>query len=98
MKRRHQGQAQGGESLGPKGTWSGPEAPNFSGAVVVPPAERRDRTHTVTAAERGKPVVSPPRNAARARGAGEAAGDRRRIQPKPVCYLSGQGFTGWHDD
>ena len=45
--------------LGPKGTWSGPEAPNSSGAVVVPPAERRDLTHTVTATERGKPVVSP---------------------------------------
>ena len=26
---------------------------------MVPPAERRDLTHTVTAAERGKPVVSP---------------------------------------
>ena len=42
-----------------KGTWSGPEAPNSSGAVVVPPAERRDLTHTGTSAERGKPVVSP---------------------------------------
>ena len=26
---------------------------------MVPPAERRNLTHTVTAAERGKPVVSP---------------------------------------
>jgi len=52
-KRRHKGQAQDADSLGPKGTWSGPEAPNSSGAVVVPPAERRDLTHTVTAAERG---------------------------------------------
>ena len=45
--------------LDQKGTWPGPEAPNSSGADVVPPAERRDLTHTVTAAERGKPVVSP---------------------------------------
>jgi hypothetical protein len=45
--------------LDQKGTWSGPEAPNSSGAADAPPAERRDLTHTVTAAERGKPVVSP---------------------------------------
>jgi hypothetical protein len=44
--------------LDQKGTWSGPEAPNSSGAVVAPPAKRRDLTHTVTGAERGKPVVS----------------------------------------
>jgi hypothetical protein len=47
--------------LDQKGTWSGPEAPNSSGAVVAPPAERRDLTHTVTTAERGKPVVLPAR-------------------------------------
>jgi hypothetical protein len=46
--------------LDQKGTWSGPEAPNSSGAVDAPPAERRDLTHTVTAAERGKPVVLRP--------------------------------------
>jgi hypothetical protein len=44
--------------LDQNGTWPGPEAPNSSGAVVGPPAERRDLTHTGTAAERGKPVVS----------------------------------------
>jgi hypothetical protein len=44
--------------LDQKGTWSGPEAPNSSGAVVAPPAKRRGLTHTATAAERGKPVVS----------------------------------------
>ena len=38
---------------------SSPEAPNSSGAADAPPAERRDLPHTVTAAERGKPVVSP---------------------------------------
>ena len=54
--------------LDQKGTWSGPEAPNSSGAAVVPPAERRDLTHTVTAAERGKPVVSPFGKAARKSG------------------------------
>jgi hypothetical protein len=47
--------------LDQKGTWPGPEAPNSSGAVVEPPAERRDLTHTGTAAERGKPVVSRSR-------------------------------------
>ena len=56
-------------TLGPKGTWSGPEAPSSSGAVVAPPAERRDLTHTVTAAERGKPVVFP---APYAKGVGES--------------------------
>ena len=45
--------------LDQKGTWPGPEAPNSSGADDVPPAERRDLTHTGTPAERGKPVVSP---------------------------------------
>ena len=54
-------------TLGPKGTWSSPEVPNSSGAAVVPPAERRDLTHTVTAAERGKPVVSLSRKATRKR-------------------------------
>jgi hypothetical protein len=44
--------------LDQKGTWSGPEAPNSSGAVTAPPAKKRDLTHTVTAAERGKPVAS----------------------------------------
>jgi len=39
-KRRHKGQAQDADTLGPKGTWPGPEAPNSSGAVVEPPAER----------------------------------------------------------
>jgi hypothetical protein len=42
-----------------KGTWSGPGAPNSSGAVDAPPAKRRDLTHTVTATERVKPVASP---------------------------------------
>jgi hypothetical protein len=44
--------------LDQKGTWSGSEAPNSSDAADAPPAERRDLTHTVTATERGKPVVS----------------------------------------
>ena len=59
LNRRHKGQAQDADTLGPKGTWSGPEAPNSSGTALVPPAERRNLTHTVIAAERGKPVVSP---------------------------------------
>ena len=46
-------------TLGPKGTWSSLEAPNSSSAAVVPPAERRDLTHTVTGAQRGKPAISP---------------------------------------
>jgi len=45
--------------LDQKGTWPGPEAPNSYGADDVPPAERRDLTHTGTPAERGKPVISP---------------------------------------
>ena len=52
--------------LGQKGTGSGPEAPNSSGAADAPPAERRDLPHTVTAAERGKPVVSPATRAGKA--------------------------------
>jgi hypothetical protein len=44
-------------TLGPKGTWSSLEVPNSSSAAVVPPAERRDLTHTVTETQRGKPVV-----------------------------------------
>src|SRR5947209_14908477 len=38
---------------------SGPGAPNSPGAADAPPAERRDLPHTVTAAERGKPVAAP---------------------------------------
>ena len=62
--------------LDQKGTWSGPEAPNSSGAVVTPPAKRRDLTHTVTAAERGKPVVTPRDNPL-ARGKAAREGRRR---------------------
>ena len=58
---------QDADTLGPKGMWSSPEVPNSSGAAVVPPAEKRDLTHTVTAAERGKPVVSPSGKATRKR-------------------------------
>lgn len=65
--------------------WSGPEAPNSSGAVVGPPAERRDLTHTVTAAERGKPVVSPKGKATLAREADEAAGIGGGSKRTPVC-------------
>jgi len=80
--------------LDQKGTWSGPEAPNSSGAVVAPPAERRDLTHTVTVTERGKPVVSPaiPKRkpglvgtAALARGAFGTAGKGGGSKRKPVC-------------
>src|ERR1700692_4818555 len=85
LNRRHKGQAQDANTLGPKGTWSGPEAPNSSGAVVAPPAERRDLTHTVTATERGKPVVSPSGKAALARGADEAAGTGGGSKRKPAC-------------
>ena len=53
--------------LDQKGMWSGPRAPNSLGAVDAPPAERRDLTHTVTATERGKPVVSPSGKASRKR-------------------------------
>src|SRR4051812_26278868 len=41
LKRRYIGQAQAAESLGPKGTWAGPDAPNSSGADDDPPALRR---------------------------------------------------------
>jgi len=44
--------------LGQKGRWSGPEAPNSSGADGAPPAKRRDLNHLVVPpAERGKPVA-----------------------------------------
>jgi len=45
--------------LGQNGTWSGPRAIGSFGADAVPPAKRRDLTHTATATERGKPVASP---------------------------------------
>ena len=45
LKRRHQGQAQAAEPLGPKGTWAGPDAPNSSGADDVPAALRRSLNH-----------------------------------------------------
>jgi hypothetical protein len=64
--------------LDQKGTWSGPEAPNSSGAVVAPPAEKRDLTHTVTVAERGKPVVSPSHSDAQARTGWENGSRKRR--------------------
>jgi hypothetical protein len=57
------------------------------GAVVEPPAQRRGLTHTVTAAERGKPVVSlgdntlSPRKASR-KGRRRGCGYRRREQAK----------------
>src|SRR5207237_6392851 len=44
---------------GQNGTWSGPGVSLSSGADAVPPAKRRDLTHTATRRERGKPVVSP---------------------------------------
>lgn len=53
---------QDADTLGPKGTWSSLEAPNFSSAAVVPPAKRRDLTHTVAVTQRGKPSVSPSDN------------------------------------
>jgi hypothetical protein len=61
--------------LDQKGAWSSPKAPNSAGAVVGPPAERRDLTHTVAATERRKPVVSPQEKAALAREVDEAAGN-----------------------
>src|SRR5262245_42988643 len=72
--------------LGQKGTGSGPEAPNSSGAADAPPAERRDLPHTVTAAERGKPVVSPaPKRGKRlAREADGAAGSGGGSKRTPV--------------
>jgi hypothetical protein len=71
--------------LDQKGTWSSSWAPNSHGAVVEPPAKRRDLTHTVTAAERGKPVVSPQGKATLAREADEAAGMGGGSKRKPIC-------------
>jgi hypothetical protein len=48
--------------LGQKGTWSRWRAPNSRHAVVAPPAERCDLTHTATATQRGKPVALPFRD------------------------------------
>ena len=81
--------------LDQKGTWSGPGAPNSSGAVVAPPAERRDLTHTVTAAERGKPVVSPSGKAAlqealmRRRVEEEGASESRSVMERIGVALQG---------
>jgi len=43
-KGRKQKQAKDAVRLGPKGTWSGPGAPNSPGADDAPPAERHDLT------------------------------------------------------
>jgi hypothetical protein len=44
---------------GQNGTWSGLGAIHSPGADGVPPAKRRDLTHTATRRKRGKPVASP---------------------------------------
>ena len=77
--------------LDQNGTWSRPEAPNSFGAVVEPPAKRRDLTHTVTAAERGKPVVSPKGKATLAREADEAAGRGGGSKRRPFCNGTDRG-------
>ena len=82
-------------ALGPKGTWSGYGAPNSPYAVVVPPAERRALTHTVTAAERDKPVVFPGTirslEGGLARGADETAGTGGGSKRRPICNGSDRG-------
>src|SRR5439155_16608097 len=74
--------------LDQKGMWSSPEVPNFSGAADAPPAERRDLTHTVTPAERGKPVAPPlrsrPQGKRLARGADGAAGKGGGSKRRPL--------------
>ena len=81
--------------LDQKGTWSGYGAPNSPYAVVEPPAERRDLTHTVTAAERDKPVVFPGTirslEGGLARGADETAGTGGGSKPRPICNGSDRG-------
>lgn len=52
-------QAEEAFTLGPKGTWSGPEVLGSSGADDAPPGKRRDLKGSVTFAERGKPVSLP---------------------------------------
>src|SRR6266851_6987716 len=83
-KRRHKGQAKDADRLGPKGMWSGSEAPNSSDADVVPPAKRRDLNHPVIHLRN---VVSPLSCCTRAargvvrrpdRAAGTGGGSKRR--------------------
>src|SRR5262249_8371960 len=44
---------------GQNGTWSGPVAPNSTGADDAPPAKSGDPPHPGTSTERGKPVALP---------------------------------------
>ncbi len=81
-------------TLGPKGTRSGYGASNSPYAVVEPPAERRGLTHTVTAAERGKPVVFPAGcrpGKQLAREAHKTAGKGGGSKRTPACNGSDRG-------
>lgn len=60
-KRRKAEQAKSAERLGPKGKWPGVAGLLSATADVAPPAYRRDLTHRVEIAERGKPVLLPTR-------------------------------------
>jgi hypothetical protein len=73
--------------LGQNGTWSGPGAPNSSGADGVPPAQRRDLNHPcVPPAERGKPVaLLPAGSKGVARRPERAAGTGRGSKRRPAC-------------
>jgi hypothetical protein len=75
--------------LGQNGTWSGPAAIWSADADRVPPAKRRDLTHTATTTERGKPVAFPgdqpwPSGAANRKASLWGCGYRMREQAKAV--------------
>jgi hypothetical protein len=80
--------------LGQNGTWSGPGAIYSPGADAVPPAKRRDLTHTATRRERGKPVALPdgqpwPQGTAHRKVRPRGCGYRRGEQAKAVRLAGG---------
>lgn len=68
--------------LNQNGQWSGSEITMFSDVDAAPPAERQHLTHSVTQAERGKPVASPLGKRV-VRQADETAGKGRWRKPTP---------------
>ena len=70
--------------------WAGSGGPNFPGADVAPPAERRDLTHPGTPTERGKPVAVPLGRHL-ARGADAVAGRGGGRKRRPLCNGAERG-------
>ena len=81
--RRAVRQAEGAETLAPKGTGSGTGAHASAVTADAPSAERPDLTQGGTQAERGKPVVLPE-GKARRKGSPWGCGDTRMEKAKAL--------------